>query len=244
MSDDKLRESFEAQFTARNPAPRDGSDLRFQWFVAGWKCALDRQPPADPIKQWDSLPYAKAPPVPPAEGETPDWRSAKPWDYEPEFSQWMLRLTAEGLHDKGDIALAFAILERERDAARQELVQIREALAGQDYASLPSDLPTVRMAHDIRVERDKFMWQVRDTCARAETAERERNAALRDAERLDAMIAKSAYVAHARDGECCWLEWPDRSGDFWNTGTAKDTGREAIDAGLGLDAALAQEQSK
>ena len=57
-----------------------------------------------------------------------------------------------------------------------ELAAIREALAGADYASLPNDFPTVRMAHTIRHERDKFMDQVRHTCTRAEKAEAEREA--------------------------------------------------------------------
>lgn len=55
--------------------------------------------------------------------------------------------------------------------AQEELASIRDALAGQDYASLPSDFPTVRMAHTIRADHDKFMQQVRDTCKRAEKAE-------------------------------------------------------------------------
>ena len=55
--------------------------------------------------------------------------------------------------------------------AGAEIAQIRDALTGDDYASLPSDLPTVRMAHEIRADHDKFRNQVRDTCRRAETAE-------------------------------------------------------------------------
>lgn len=54
---------------------------------------------------------------------------------------------------------------------REELELIRAALTGDDYASLPSDLPTVRMAHTIRADHDKFRNQVRDTCHRAEQAE-------------------------------------------------------------------------
>lgn len=55
--------------------------------------------------------------------------------------------------------------------ADAEIAQIRDALTGDDYASLPSDRPTVRMAHTIRADHDKFRNQVRDTCRRAETAE-------------------------------------------------------------------------
>ena len=55
--------------------------------------------------------------------------------------------------------------------AGAEIAQIRDALTGDDYASLPSDFPTVRMAHTIRADHDKFRNQVRDTCRRAETAE-------------------------------------------------------------------------
>lgn len=78
--------------------------------------------------------------------------------------------------------------EELEDFARQierELAEVRAALAGEDYASLPSDFPTVRMAHDIRSERDKFFWQVRDTCARAEKAE----AALSETRRTESTLA-------------------------------------------------------
>ena len=61
--------------------------------------------------------------------------------------------------------------EERADKAERELAEIRDALAGTDYASLPSDFPTVRMAHTIRADHDKFLQQVRDTCVRAEKAE-------------------------------------------------------------------------
>ena len=61
--------------------------------------------------------------------------------------------------------------EERADKAERELAEIRDALAGTDYASLPSDFPTVRMAHTIRADHDKFLQQVRDTCGRAEKAE-------------------------------------------------------------------------
>lgn len=67
--------------------------------------------------------------------------------------------------------------------AQEELASIRDALAGQDYASLPSDFPTVRMAHTIRADHDKFMQQVRDTCKRAEKAEALAEQNRKDAER-------------------------------------------------------------
>ena len=63
--------------------------------------------------------------------------------------------------------------------AGAEIAQIRDALTGDDYASLPSDFPTVRMAHTIRADHDKFRNQVRDTCRRAETAEAALAAAVR-----------------------------------------------------------------
>jgi len=71
-------------------------------------------------------------------------------------------------------------LERENARLREELELIRAALTGDDYASLPSDLPTVRMAHTIRADHDKFRNQVRDTCHRAEQAEKELAEAKRD----------------------------------------------------------------
>ena len=71
----------------------------------------------------------------------------------------------------GECALEIASLQSENARLREELELIRAALTGDDYASLPSDLPTVRMAHTIRADHDKFRNQVRDTCHRAEQAE-------------------------------------------------------------------------
>jgi hypothetical protein len=65
-------------------------------------------------------------------------------------------------------------LERENADLRAQLAEVKEALAGDDYASLPSDYPLARMAHTIRADHDKFRNQVIDTCKRAETAERQR----------------------------------------------------------------------
>jgi hypothetical protein len=61
---------------------------------------------------------------------------------------------------------------------RAQLAEVKEALAGDDCASLPSDYPLVRMAHTIRADHDKFRNQVIDTCKRAEKAERQRDEAL------------------------------------------------------------------
>lgn len=61
-------------------------------------------------------------------------------------------------------------LEAEREEARN-------FLAGTDIASLPNDMPLVKIAYKRMEDRYKFMWQVRDTCARAEKAEAERDAA-------------------------------------------------------------------
>lgn len=61
-------------------------------------------------------------------------------------------------------------LEAEREEARN-------FLAGTDIASLPNDMPLVKIAYKLMEDRYKFMWQVRDTCARAEKAEAERDAA-------------------------------------------------------------------
>lgn len=69
---------------------------------------------------------------------------------------------------------SYRTLEREAAELRAQLAEVKEALAGDDYASLPSDYPLVRMAHTIRADHDKFRNQVIDTCKRAETAERQR----------------------------------------------------------------------
>lgn len=80
----------------------------------------------------------------------------------------------------GECALEIASLQSENASLREELELIRAALTGDDYASLPSDLPTVRMAHTVRADHDKFRNQVRDTCHRAEQAEKELAEAKRD----------------------------------------------------------------
>lgn len=85
-----------------------------------------------------------------------------------------------------DTPQTWADMARELQAAnarlREELELIRAALTGDDYASLPSDLPTVRMAHTIRADHDKFRNQVRDTCHRAEQTEKELAEAKRERE--------------------------------------------------------------
>ena len=57
--------------------------------------------------------------------DTPNWRGASPRDYEPYFSKWMMELTAQGLHDKGDIALVLAMQERELAAVKAECDALR-----------------------------------------------------------------------------------------------------------------------
>lgn len=91
---------------------------------------------------------------------------------------------AERAIDEAEASFGFvhimpSLMRRYCAAARRgveadaEIAQIRDALTGDDYTSLPSDLPTVRMAHTIRADHDKFRNQVRDTCQRAEIAEAE-----------------------------------------------------------------------
>ena len=57
-------------------------------------------------------------------------------------------------------------------------------LAGTEMGSLPNDYPLTRLAQDCMDDRDKFRWQVIDTCKRAEAAEAE-------AERLKAELASA-----------------------------------------------------
>lgn len=45
---------------------------------------------------------------------------AHPRDLEPEFSKWMLKLTADKLFSKADIAMEFAMLERALAAQQAE----------------------------------------------------------------------------------------------------------------------------
>lgn len=81
-------------------------------------------------------------------------------------------------------------MERENAELRAQLAEVKEALAGDDYASLPSDYPLVRMAHTIRADHDKFRNQVIDTCKRAETAERQRDEARKEHQELIMAVAQ------------------------------------------------------
>lgn len=64
---------------------------------------------------------------------------------------------------------------RDRDATierlRAELAEAREILAGGNFGSLPNDWTLPRIAASVMEDMHKLTWQVRDTCARAETAE-------------------------------------------------------------------------
>lgn len=98
-----------------------------------------------------------------------------------------------------DTPQTWADMARELQAAnarlREELELIRAALTGDDYASLPSDLPTVRMAHTIRADHDKFRNQVRDTCHRAEQTEKELAEAKREYQDACKLVAQMHHAA-------------------------------------------------
>lgn len=85
------------------------------------------------------------------------------------------------------------------DEVRAQLAEVKEALAGDDYASLPSDYPLVRMAHTIRADHDKFRNQVIDTCTRAETAERQRDEARKGEERYQWVLPILTGEGHEGD---------------------------------------------
>jgi len=63
----------------------------------------------------------------------PNWRNANPRELEPQFSIWMNALTAEGLHQKADIAIVLAILDREINARNAELDLAREKLSRYEH---------------------------------------------------------------------------------------------------------------
>lgn len=54
----------------------------------------------------------------------------------------------------------------------EALDEVRTILAGTDIGSLPNDMPLATIATKRMEEWYKFMWQVRDTCQRAEKAEK------------------------------------------------------------------------
>jgi hypothetical protein len=60
------------------------------------------------------------------------------------------------------------LLTAERDA-------VRSILAGTDIGSLPNDWTLSQIAEARMDDIHKYIWQVRDTCARAEKAEAERD---------------------------------------------------------------------
>lgn len=84
---------------------------------------------------------------------------------------------AFGRDTKGDQREAVVPADYARDLYRkwqegaEQLAAVRDALTGNDYASLPSDYSVVRMAHTIRADHDKFRDQVINTCKRAESAD-------------------------------------------------------------------------
>ena len=88
-------------------------------------------------------------------------------------------------------------------AMTAELATIRDALAGIDVESLPRDLSIAGMAANIRDERNKFLWQVRDTCARAEKAEAERDEARAELARLTTLRPASEH------DDKSWVVWYD-----------------------------------
>jgi len=116
-------------------------------------------------------------------------------------------LEAHALHDLDDENEMKAVINDVCAAARRgveadaEIAQIRDALTGDDYASLPSDLPTVRMAHTIRADHDKFRNQVRDTCQRAERLETELAALKVERDELRAAAASLSADVSALGGE-------------------------------------------
>lgn len=90
---------------------------------------------------------------------------------------------------------------REAAAMLREVAAERDALKSDWFAGTVdcdgNDLETIRSdeLQHLKDEREKFMWQVRDTCARAEAAEAERD-------RLAAMVEKlRGYAGHRLDCE-------------------------------------------
>lgn len=49
-----------------------------------------------------------------------------------------------------------------------------------------------------------------------------------DVKRLDWMIFHSAAIYHSKDGDCCWVKWPDEEDGYFETPVMGDS-RECID---------------
>lgn len=68
-----------------------------------------------------------------------------------------------------------------------------------------------------------------------ETARKYSSRTRSDTERLDWLTTHDAYIAHARDGDCCWLAWPagrDGDSDHENQKGNYSSPRDAIDAAM------------
>ena len=91
----------------------------------------------------------------------------------------------ERYEEIADLRAQLSERTRERDEARY-------ILAGSDYGSLPNDWTLPRVAEARMGDINKLTWQVRDACARAESAER----ALAEA-RKDATEMRDAILAYA-----------------------------------------------
>lgn len=74
----------------------------------------------DPGYAYTKAMAAKAAPVEPM--------ASQPWDLEPHYSKWVSKLTTDNLHDKSDIALEFAKLEREVDSLKAQLVVAQDEI--------------------------------------------------------------------------------------------------------------------
>lgn len=132
------------------------------------------------------------------------------------------RQAEQRAHDRADhwtaevakLADQLAERTRERDEARY-------ILAGSDYGSLPNDWTLPRVAEARMGDINKLTWQVRDTCARAESAER----ALAEA-RKDATEMRDAILAYADEyGELFGDDHPLRK--VWMRLAAIDSAIEA-----------------
>ena len=80
----------------------------------------------------------------------PDWRNAKPWDYEPWFSKWMLELTAQGLHAKADIARVLAMLSRESCLKDATIAQLQDMVRGEQAATAGATQRAERLEAGLR----------------------------------------------------------------------------------------------
>ncbi len=176
----------------------------------------DSAPVATPRKIWLQWHGDAEPSDDPVSNEAVTWSTIKEFPADIPF-------VAEA-----ELAAALARAEK----AVKELTKLRE----HDEAQRLERTGIQGLVNDHEIINDSVFEGVEIMSAQLAAAN-ERIAGMQaDKARLDWLIANSAYIAHARDGDACWIMARlDEESDFETLpGTVNSTPRESIDAALRL----------